>query len=296
MAKEKEKDPAFLFYPKDWIQGTSHMMPEEKGIYIDLLAHQHQNKDLPNNTKRLAKMVGLSLDEFLPIWEHVKVKFVLTDGDRLVNRKLTKLTTKRSTDGVTNRITGTFAYVIRTSKFSTELKEEIKKLFKVNDFFDQNDQNLTESVTEWVTKIAESRSPIGSKSIVNANGNNKEESLNNNTGIDNIEGVKNNFNTMPVCTDFNGLPEKHNSNTIQALKLTKQVTVDSETVIGLWEVFKIQTLTGKKHYHNKEEVYTHFTNWMKKQNFENGNNKQHNGNTSTKLGTSEARVDALKKW
>jgi len=59
-----KKDPAFLFYPKDWISGTSEMLPNEKGIYIDLLCYQHQNSDLPNDTKRLSRIVGLGHDEF----------------------------------------------------------------------------------------------------------------------------------------------------------------------------------------------------------------------------------------
>jgi len=38
---KKGKDPAFLFYPEKWITETYFMTHEEKGIYIDLLALQH---------------------------------------------------------------------------------------------------------------------------------------------------------------------------------------------------------------------------------------------------------------
>lgn len=41
------KDPAVLFYTKDWLVDTMGMTYEEKGIYIDLLCLQHQNGHLP---------------------------------------------------------------------------------------------------------------------------------------------------------------------------------------------------------------------------------------------------------
>lgn len=43
----KGKDPAVLFYTKDWLVDTMGMTYEEKGIYIDLLCLQHQNGHLP---------------------------------------------------------------------------------------------------------------------------------------------------------------------------------------------------------------------------------------------------------
>lgn len=37
------KDPAFLFYPEKFINGTLFMTDEQTGKYIKLLCHQHQN-------------------------------------------------------------------------------------------------------------------------------------------------------------------------------------------------------------------------------------------------------------
>ena len=79
------------------------------------------------------------------------------------------------------------------------------------------------------------------------------------------------FNTMPLPENFNGLPEIKISAAIQLLKFTKQTDLSSDQVIGMWDVFKIQNLTGKKWYANKGDVYTHFLNWIKKQDFINGN-------------------------
>lgn len=49
------KDPAFLFYGKDFYEGTRTMLPEERACLIDLLIYQHQNKGfIPNDLKRIS--------------------------------------------------------------------------------------------------------------------------------------------------------------------------------------------------------------------------------------------------
>jgi hypothetical protein len=42
---------------------------------------------------------------------------------------------------------------------------------------------------------------------------------------------------------------------------------DEEEIQKLWEVFKVQELTGVKPYINKEDVYRHFLNWSKRQSY-----------------------------
>lgn len=143
------KDPAFLFYSKDWIQGTAKLMPEEKGVYIDLLSHQHQDGDLPNDTKRLARIAGMSESEFLPIWDNIKSKFKETNNNRLVNRKLTELMTERSEKGLKNKIIGTLASVVRLSNAPYDVKYQAKKNFDYSQFLDVEQPKLTESITEW---------------------------------------------------------------------------------------------------------------------------------------------------
>jgi len=71
----KTKDPAFLMYSKDWLEGTAEYMPDEKGVYIDLLCHQHQKGSLPCDKIRLARMTGLSVEQFSKIWEIINVHF-----------------------------------------------------------------------------------------------------------------------------------------------------------------------------------------------------------------------------
>ncbi len=194
------KDPAFLFYPKDWLQGTAKLMPEEKGIYIDLLAHQHQDNDLPNNTKRLSRIVGLSESEFLPIWECIKDKFVETGNNRLVNRKLTELMTERFDKGLKNKIIGTLASVFRLSTAPYDLKFQAKKTFDYSEFLEVEQPKLTETITEWFNERL--------KSIGNANGN--EDGNDNNINRlwflkyyhSNYENYKNVFNGQSTTEDY----------------------------------------------------------------------------------------------
>jgi hypothetical protein len=158
------KDPAFLFYSKDWVMGTAEMMPEEKGVYIDLLVHQHQNGSIPSDIKRLSRIVRLSEETFNLIWKNISNKFIPNgeaNGERLVNRKLCIVMEERSNKGHKNTIIGTFASLIRTRNEPFKIKNQIKKEFDVNLFIGTNSERITERLTEWYEKRL--------KSIVNAN-------------------------------------------------------------------------------------------------------------------------------
>lgn len=164
------KDPAFLFYSKDWLEGTAEYMPDEKGVYIDLLCHQHQKGSLPSDTVRLARMVGLSHDAFLKIWNVISVHFKQVD-DRLVNRKLNQVMTERSEKGKLNTITGTFASLLRKRKYDPEEYKTLKHNFKPNDFISFPKEELTDRLSEWITE----RLSKCLKSIEDGNGNGNED-------------------------------------------------------------------------------------------------------------------------
>jgi hypothetical protein len=74
------------------------------------------------------------------------------------------------------------------------------------------------------------------------------------------------FNKMPLPENFNGLPDIKVGAVVELMKILKQVDVSKEQVLGLWSVFKVQTLTGKKFYADEDAVYSHFINWSKTQN------------------------------
>jgi hypothetical protein len=161
------KDPAFLFYPKDWLSGTAEYMPDEKGVYIDLLCHQHQKGSLPSDTDRLARMVGLSHESFLKIWSVISIHFDRLDNrtdDRLVNQKLYRLTVRRAEKGLINTINGTFAGLLRVGNYDAKTYKHLKSEFDTSLFLSCSKDELSERLTEWITERLKS---IGNGNISN---------------------------------------------------------------------------------------------------------------------------------
>lgn len=78
-------------------------------------------------------------------------------------------------------------------------------------------------------------------------------------------------------------------NTIQYLKITGQRDLTETDVGKYWDAFLIHS-EGEKHRNRKDQIQ-HFRNWLKKQPYESGTAKN-----STKLGTSDARMEALRNW
>lgn len=144
-----KKDPAFLLYSKDWLEGTAEYMPDEKGVYIDLLCHQHQKGSLPTDLERLARMVGLSQKNFQKIWKVIAHHFKETDN-RLVNRKLNQVMTEREEKGKVNTIIGTFAGMLRLGNYDAKEYKYLKSNFKASEFTKYKKEEITERLTEWL--------------------------------------------------------------------------------------------------------------------------------------------------
>lgn len=73
------KDPAFLFYPNDWLGGTMGMTFEEKGAYMDLLMMQF------NRGHMTSHMIGQVVGQ---IWDNIKHKFTKDDEGLWFNERL----------------------------------------------------------------------------------------------------------------------------------------------------------------------------------------------------------------
>lgn len=159
-------DPAFLFYSKDWLSGTAEMMPDEKGVFIDLMVHQHQNGSIPTELDRIARIVGLPLSEFKRIWKVVGKKYFEEDG-RLYNRKMCDIMGERKDKGWRNKITGTFAAVLRKENLNKSEYNAVRKQFKIDDWLETDSERLTERLTEWLCLCL--------KSIGNGDGNGDED-------------------------------------------------------------------------------------------------------------------------
>ena len=82
------KDPAFLFYPGDYVSGTMGMTFEEKGAYMDLLMLQFNRGHM--NTHMIQHTVG-------HLWEQVKCKFIQDKEGLWYNVRLDVEKDKRKT-------------------------------------------------------------------------------------------------------------------------------------------------------------------------------------------------------
>lgn len=80
------KDPAFLFYPNDYIGGTMGMTFEEKGAYVELLMLQF------NRGHMTSHMIGQTVGQ---LWENIKCKFRVDDDGLFYNARLDDEVEKR---------------------------------------------------------------------------------------------------------------------------------------------------------------------------------------------------------
>ena len=80
------KDPAFLFYPNDYIGGTMGMTFEEKGAYIEILMLQF------NRGHMTSHMIGQLVGQ---LWESIKCKFVQDEQGLWYNIRLDQEKDKR---------------------------------------------------------------------------------------------------------------------------------------------------------------------------------------------------------
>ena len=93
------KDPAFLFYPNDWLGGTIGMSFEEKGAYMELLIAQF------NLGHMTSHMVGHMVGH---LWVKVQVKFKQDEDGLWYNERLDEEIKRRKkfTESRRNNLSG----------------------------------------------------------------------------------------------------------------------------------------------------------------------------------------------
>lgn len=221
------KDPAFLFYPNDWIGGTMGMTYEEKGAYVELLMLQFNRGHMTKHM--IAQSVG-------QLWVKIQDKFRMDKDGLYYNVRL-------------------------------DLEKEKRKNYSKS-----RRNNL-----------------LGKNQHSNKVGHTTSHMENVNVNEDCIDKVV--FNTNPISQNFNGLPEIKIGAAKEFVRITKHTEISDKQVKDIWEVFKIQNLTGKKFYANEDAVYSHFLNWIKTQNFNNGTANR--TNTSAGGGRNSGALELL---
>lgn len=111
------KDPAFLFYPNDYLGGTMGMTFEQKGAYIELLMLQfnrgHMTKD----------MIGHTVGQ---LWDGIKDKFQKDAEGKYFNVRLDeeKLKRQRFTTSRRNNIKGNNQYSKKVGHTTSRMENE----------------------------------------------------------------------------------------------------------------------------------------------------------------------------
>lgn len=97
------KDPAFLFYPNDYIGGTMGMSFEEKGAYVELLMVQFNRGHM--TTHMITQAVGQH-------WDNIQHKFVQDKDGLWYNLRLEReiLLRKKFTESRRNNLSGKNQY------------------------------------------------------------------------------------------------------------------------------------------------------------------------------------------
>ena len=113
------KDPAFLFYPNDYIGGTMGMTFEEKGAYIELLMMQF------NRGHMTTHMVGQTVGQ---LWDTVQVKFKQDDKGLWYNVRLDEEKSKRQkfTESRRNNTSGKNQYSKKVNNTSGHMTSHME--------------------------------------------------------------------------------------------------------------------------------------------------------------------------
>lgn len=123
------KDPACLFYIDTWLSATAEMDSDVRGWYLNLILHQYDKKDLPNDLEKLAVLAGVKFSEFerfKQMFEQVlKQKFEQNENNRLENSYAKSILSGREQFKDKRQKSGNIGVVVKlakTIKGFTELK------------------------------------------------------------------------------------------------------------------------------------------------------------------------------
>lgn len=133
------KDPAVLFYINDWLTSTAEMDADVRGWYLNLLLHNYDKKDLPNDIEKLAVLCNVKFSEyerFKQVFEQVlKQKFEQTYNNRLTNLRTNDILKNRDIFKDKRSNAGKMSYLMKffAKNYSKEYnKKGLKDFVKDN--------------------------------------------------------------------------------------------------------------------------------------------------------------------
>jgi uncharacterized protein YdaU (DUF1376 family) len=168
------KDPAALFYIDTWISSTAEMDADTRGWYLNLILHQYDKGDLPDDVECLAQLAMVKFSEYQrwqQVWQQVlQHKFQKNDNGRLENPKVNEMLQKRGEFKSKRSLAGKIS---RISKVAGKLKtlqcniETIKNYLRDNpehEIFDHLDnQQVLQQKLKHLSQLLENGNEDGNE-------------------------------------------------------------------------------------------------------------------------------------
>jgi hypothetical protein len=247
-----KKDPAALFFIDTWLSATAEMDSDVRGWYLNLILHQYDKKDLPNDAEKLAVLAGVKFSEFerfKHVLEHVLMqKFKLNESGRLENGYAKSIIEGREKFKDIRSKSGNIGVVIKTAlaikgfkdKYIERLKQE---LFNMNE--EEINKHKDKHMLEQMLKL-----------YINENEN---KDLDKDKSIEDSEEIK----------ELHPLQKYVVENLPRVSKLKKQLSFENcEELIKKYPKQKIyDTFVAMENYNklNYVSVYLTVLNWLKKE-------------------------------
>ncbi len=149
------KDPAVLLYIDTWLVATKEMKADCRGWYLNLILHQFDKKDLPNDIEELANLADVRVSEFerfKQVFEQVlQHKFKQNENGRLENAQAKAILCSREVFKDKREDAGRMSYFVKyvrrhltqdenviyylknnadISKIDIKNKEQVEQVFK----------------------------------------------------------------------------------------------------------------------------------------------------------------------
>lgn len=156
------KDPAVLFYINDWLTSTAEMDADVRGWYLNLLLHNYDKKDLPNDIEKLAVLCNVKFSEyerFKQVFEQVlKQKFELTSENRLTNERTNDILKNREIFKDKRSNAGKVSYIMKymAKNYNKQYKDKALNTFLKDNFdysIDLKNEQMLKQVFEQVFEL-----------------------------------------------------------------------------------------------------------------------------------------------
>lgn len=174
-----KKDPAVLFYIDNWLVSTKEMKADERGWYLNLILHQYDKGDLPNEIEELANLADVRFSEyeqFKQKWEQVlKHKFKQNDKGRLENATAKEILKNREIFKEKRTLSGIIGYVIKVAiRDLGATPDQVDYLKSTLDFenLDIKNKQMLEQVLKQTIKLY-----INGNGNININNKNSEKDI-----------------------------------------------------------------------------------------------------------------------